>query len=192
MRPQAGWLPGPAFRGGWPHFMKLRARLISSSLSFAYLLAAAPLFAQPVRFEHFTTEEGLPEDSIRTMAQDDRGFLWIGTQAGLVRYDGYEMLTFLPDAADSASIGCRIINDLCLARNGDLWIGSIDNGVSRYSARTGKFTNWWPRPSRLPAGACPAPWSRGSARPRTAPCSAVLSETVRWPGSTLTTAGWKP
>lgn len=121
-------------------------RLVSGTLCFLCIFSAVAAFSQPVRFEHFTTEEGLPEDTIRTMAQDDRGFLWIGTQAGLVRYDGSEMLTFLPDAADSASIGCRIINDLCLARNGDLWIGSIDNGVSRYSARTGTFTSWWPGP----------------------------------------------
>ena len=168
-----------------------RVRLISWNLCVLCLLAATVAFSQPIRFEHFTTEEGLPEDSIRTMAQDDRGFLWIGTQAGLVRYDGYEMLTFLPDATDSASIGCRIINDLCLARNGDLWIGSIDNGVSRYSARTGTFTNWWPGPS-APAGACPARWSRESARPRTAPFWWPYRRPPCWPGSTLTTAGWKP
>jgi signal transduction histidine kinase/ligand-binding sensor domain-containing protein/DNA-binding response OmpR family regulator len=177
MRSHPGWPPEPVSPRGWPHHPWRRVRLISWNFCILCLLAATVAFSQPVRFEHFTTEEGLPEDSIRTMAQDDRGFLWLGTQAGLVRYDGYEMLTFLPDATDSTSIGCRIINDLCLARNGDLWIGSIDNGVSRYSARTGTFTNWWPGPS-APARGLPGAMVQRLCEAPDGTMLVVLSETA--------------
>lgn len=114
-----------------------------------------PGFAQETpgtaRFERLTLAEGLPDNTIRDIVQDRQGFLWFATQSGLVRYDGYQMVVFLPDPQDSTSIGGRILNALLLDSRGDLWIGTMDNGVARYEAATGRFRNW-PPPGKRAGG----------------------------------------
>ncbi len=102
-------------------------------------------WSEPLSFEHLTVDEGLPDNTIRAILQDREGYLWIGSHAGLIRYDGYEMRAFVPDPADSNSIGCRLINSLFLDSRGDLWIGSLANGVARYSPQTERFKNFAPR-----------------------------------------------
>lgn len=98
--------------------------------------------AQALRVERFSLPEGLPDNTVRTMIQDRQGFLWLGTHAGLVRHDGYEMKVFLPVLDDSTSIGGRIINGLLLDGDGNIWVGTIDNGISRYRVETGTFDRW--------------------------------------------------
>lgn len=121
-------------------------------LNFVYL--ATPSNAELLSFEHLTVDNGLPDNTVRALLQDQQGYLWIGAHAGLIRYDGYEIQTFVPDPADSNSIGCRLINSLFLDRQGDIWIGSLANGVSRYSPATGNFTNFAPR-DQEPDGSLP-------------------------------------
>ena len=60
-------------------------------------------------FEHLTIADGLPENSVWCMLQDHLGYMWLGTQNGLVRYDGYEMKVYQPDPDDSLSISNRRI-----------------------------------------------------------------------------------
>ncbi len=42
-----------------------------------------------LRFESLTTDDGLPTNQILALCKDNKGFLWIGTSNGLIRYDGY-------------------------------------------------------------------------------------------------------
>jgi len=107
--------------------------------------------APPPRFEHLTVDDGLPENSVRSILQDRRGFLWFGTHNGLARYNGYEMESFLPDPGDSGSIFPRFLIAMAEDDSGMIWIGSYANGLSRYDPRSGLFTNY--RPDRTdPAG----------------------------------------
>jgi len=46
------------------------------------------------KFEHFSIEQGLSQSNVRCILQDRQGFLWLGTQDGLNRFDGYEFLVF--------------------------------------------------------------------------------------------------
>lgn len=103
-----------------------------------------------MHFEHITVADGLPGSSVRAIVQDALGFLWFGTHAGLVRFDGYEMKVFLPDPNDSNSIAGRIITELMIDSEDNLWIGTLSSGVSRYNIQTGQFRNWEPSPSNQP------------------------------------------
>ncbi len=114
-------------------------------LGVSLLLWPGIVWSDPLSFEHLTVDEGLPDNTIRAILQDREGYLWIGSHAGLIRYDGYEMRVFVPDPADSNSIGCRLINSLFLDSRGNLWIGSLANGVARYSPQTESFKNFAPR-----------------------------------------------
>src|SRR5665647_1255690 len=46
-------------------------------------------------FDHLTTKDGLSNNSVKAILRDSHGFLWIGTEFGLNRYDGYSFKTFL-------------------------------------------------------------------------------------------------
>lgn len=86
--------------------------------------------APDIRFERFSVDEGLPQSTVGAIVQDHDGFLWLATQDGLVRYDGYEFLTFRHDPDDPATIPGNDVSALLVGRSGDLWVGS-DQGLSR-------------------------------------------------------------
>jgi signal transduction histidine kinase/ligand-binding sensor domain-containing protein len=87
----------------------------------------------------WTQQQGLPQDSIRAIAQTRDGFLWLGTDEGLSRFDGYEFVNFThqPDGLPSNSISALLAD-----RDGSLWIGT-SNGLTRYW--NGKFTTYTTR-----------------------------------------------
>ncbi len=116
-------------------------------------LLVSSSFALTPRFEHLTTDDGLPENSVRSILQDHHGFLWFGTHNGLARYDGYGMEVFLPDPEDSNSIFPRFLVALAQDDTGMIWVGSYSNGLSRHDPSTGRFTNY--RPDRSNPGALP-------------------------------------
>jgi ligand-binding sensor domain-containing protein len=57
-------------------------------------LAAAP----PARFTRLSVEQGLSQSTVQAILQDHVGFLWLGTEEGLNRYDGYTFVVFKHDA----------------------------------------------------------------------------------------------
>ena len=107
------------------------------------VIPAPSLLAQsfPVaRFDHLNLENGLSHNYVSDMVQDEQGFIWIGTQYGLQRFDGQEFTTFLHNPADTNTIGGNDINFLKIDHSGQLLIGlSTKRGMDRYDPVTGKF-----------------------------------------------------
>lgn len=104
-----------------------------------------PTVKTPI-FTHLTTNDGLPDDSVRATLQDRQGFLWIGTENGLVRYDGQEMRVFKPIPGDSTSISGRNVRVLHEDPEGFIWVGTAAGGLSRLDPRFETFTNFTPTP----------------------------------------------
>ena len=75
------------------------------------------------------TEQGLPQNSVNAILQDRKGYLWIGTFGGLARFDGERFTVFSP--ADTRGFGSARILDVRESRSGDLWIGTVDGGLTR-------------------------------------------------------------
>lgn len=117
---------------------------IAFVVNFPLFLSSSTAYsqAQKMVFERITVEDGLPENSIRCMLQDRLGFLWLGTQNGLVMYDGYEMEIFTPDPDNPHSIKGRYIEDLHEDPSGDIWIATRAKGVNKFDRATGQFTNY--------------------------------------------------
>jgi signal transduction histidine kinase/ligand-binding sensor domain-containing protein/CheY-like chemotaxis protein len=81
------------------------------------------------------TADGLPQDSVRAMAQTRDGYLWLGTQAGLARFDGVRFTVF--DHSNSPLKFDHVLS-LCAGRDGSLWIGADEEGgLYRWTRRGG-------------------------------------------------------
>ncbi len=85
-----------------------------------------------VVFSSLTTADGLPPGKVSCMLQDQRGFLWFGTEDGLVRYDGYEMRVFRHDPEDPQSLSGDAIEVLYEDSRGTLWVGVGRAGLNRF------------------------------------------------------------
>jgi len=90
-------------------------------------------------FTNLGREAGLPHPVAMALAQDGEGFLWVGTQGGLSRYDGYRFRTFFHRDDDPYSPPGNVISDLATDRSGRLWVGTVTGGVARYDPATDRF-----------------------------------------------------
>jgi ligand-binding sensor domain-containing protein/signal transduction histidine kinase len=95
-----------------------------------------------IRFQHFTIDEGLSQNSVTCILQDQKGFLWIGAQNGLNRYDGYEFTIYNWDQKDSTSISSNYISALHEDVDGFLWIGTGGGGLNRFDPKKGVVTRY--------------------------------------------------
>ncbi len=111
-------------------------------IALALFGLAADLTAQGHRlsFDHLSVEQGLSQASVRTILQDRRGFLWIATQDGLNRYDGYRFKVYKQDADDPGSLRGNTVYALLEDRAGVLWAGTWGGGLNRYHRATDTFT----------------------------------------------------
>ncbi len=95
--------------------------------------------AAPFKFENFTTGDGLSNNAVQVVFQDSRGYLWIGTEDGLNRYDGYTFTIYRNDPADSASLSHNSVWAIYEDKKKQLWIGTKD-GLCLYNKEKENFT----------------------------------------------------
>jgi len=113
-------------------------------LSFLFLLffnqsvLAVPQFTDTAQImRSYDYSAGLTQSSITALAQDQFGYIWVGTQAGLNRFDGHEFKQFQPKQQDKNSLSGGFITDICISGL-DVWIGT-HTGLSRYNTQNGRF-----------------------------------------------------
>ncbi|CCH54641.1 histidine kinase [Fibrisoma limi BUZ 3] len=94
----------------------------------------------PVR--HLTTADGLSQGTCYHILKDSRGFIWVGSQDGLNRFDGTRFTRYQFDELDSTTIGKGEIQGLVEAPSGDLWAGTEDC-LSQYVRRTNSFRRYY-------------------------------------------------
>lgn len=100
------------------------------------LISAAAFAQKPgLYFTRITFENGLSNNKVNCILQDKRGFIWIGTEDGLNRYDGQYFKVFRNSPGDTSGISGNIITDLKEDENGILWIATADGGLSKYDYR---------------------------------------------------------
>ena len=106
---------------------------IAATALFALVPAASALDPHKSLTQYtrrvWTQQDGLPQDTIRAIAQTSDGYLWIGTDDGLARFDGYEFTLFNKSNGDLPS---NSITALAATPDGSLWIGTSD-GLAQYA-----------------------------------------------------------
>ncbi len=86
----------------------------------------------------YTAKDGLPMNSLKKVFQASRGYIWIGTQEGLVRFDGVEFKTY--DKSKYPGLTCNFIMDITEDSNGNLWLATQGGGISCFDGF--KFTTY--------------------------------------------------
>jgi signal transduction histidine kinase/ligand-binding sensor domain-containing protein len=131
------------FARAWTSGRLPRRIPLAPRIALYWALASATLFAlDPNRtltqYTHavWTEAQGLPQDYIHAITQTTDGFLWIGTDEGLTRFDGYDFVTF---TRESGALPTNTVTTLAAGADGTLWIGTPD-GLSRYSNQ--RFTKF--------------------------------------------------
>jgi signal transduction histidine kinase/ligand-binding sensor domain-containing protein/DNA-binding response OmpR family regulator len=99
---------------------------------------SSTVFAEDIKLEHYSDENGLSHNSIRHIVQDKTGFLWLGTFRGLNSFDGYRFIPYLSNPQSENSIPNNDITALLIDDADQMWIGSR-GGLSIYNLRTHKF-----------------------------------------------------
>jgi ligand-binding sensor domain-containing protein len=110
------------------------------------LLACAVATAQPrhqpnYQFDHWTTDDGLPQNAVNAILQTRDGYLWLATFDGLVRFDGRQFTVF--NKSNMKGIGDNRFDHLLEDRYGALWAVTEKSWLVKYQA--GVFTTYTPK-----------------------------------------------
>lgn len=97
---------------------------------------------EKIQFEHITKEDGMSDTYIQCLTQDRKGFIWIGVQEGLYRYDGQKFKVFRHSPDDPNSLGRGGVFVLCEDKSGVLWIATGGGGLNRFNAEKENFTRF--------------------------------------------------
>ena len=94
-----------------------------------------------INFKNITSEDGLLQGTVETIIQDDQGYIWLGTNDGLCRYNGYEFKIYKHDEELENSITNNYIVDIKQDNSGNIWVGTA-NGLSKIDTKTDLITNY--------------------------------------------------
>ena len=105
-------------------------------------LGQAPsTFTENKYFRTISIDQGLSQNTVFAIQQDQLGFIWVGTQEGLNRYDGKTFTIYRPQKKDNNSLFSSYIRSLFVDSIGMLWIGG-NKGISCYNYKRENFTNY--------------------------------------------------
>jgi signal transduction histidine kinase/ligand-binding sensor domain-containing protein len=90
-------------------------------------------------FRHITQAQGLPHQVVTAVAQSGDGFIWIGTENGLARWDGYRVRTYHAEPGKPNALTNNLITKLHADLKGQLWVLMNNGSMVRYDARLDQF-----------------------------------------------------
>ena len=123
------------------HFVKQMNGMLIFSIflfTFYYLLTTSISAQENFVFENFSIPQGLSNPTINCICEDKYGFLWLGTNDGLSRYDGYEFKVYKNNPSDSTSLPGNSIRTISEDNEGNLWIGG-SNVLAKYDTKSDNF-----------------------------------------------------
>jgi ligand-binding sensor domain-containing protein/two-component sensor histidine kinase len=97
------------------------------------------------RFDHYTIKDGLSQSQPFALFQDSYGYLWIGTQDGLNRFDGNSFKVYKNDPFDSTSLTHNWVWTVHEDDHGDIWVGTFQ-GLCKYVRKEDRFIQYYHNP----------------------------------------------
>ena len=111
---------------------------MSLALLLLFLLLASSLHADNLSFYNVTTQQGLSHNSVISIYQDRRGYMWFGTRDGLNMYDGNNVKCYKYDKDDAQSLSSNHIHDIIGGEKDDIYVAT-DKGVVLYNISQDNF-----------------------------------------------------
>lgn len=90
-------------------------------------------------FRHYNIENGISSNGISSIIQDRKGYIWIGTDNGISRFDGTQFVFYQKKNPRYQNLQGNSINTICEINDKEIWIGT-ENGVYIYNQEEDKFT----------------------------------------------------
>ena len=95
-----------------------------------------------IYFDHLTIKEGLSHNTVHCMAQDSEGYIWIGTQNGLNKFDGYEFEIYRSGEQSHTNFRGKTITAIFTDKAGNLWVGTNKGFINFKRRGSETFENW--------------------------------------------------
>jgi predicted outer membrane repeat protein len=121
------------------------AKCIQIFLVFLFLPSPLCPQHQNIKFEHIAVEDKSSNNTVNCIHQDSKGFIWIGTEDGLSRYDGYTFRRYAHDPENLASLShnnIQVIYEDPTDSGKVLWIGTKGGGLNRFDLETERFERY--------------------------------------------------
>lgn len=99
---------------------------------------------QSLNFSRLSIEDGLSQGTVNDLIQDYKGFIWIATEDGLNRFDGYEVENYRRSFSDTTSLPDNNVLTLFEDSKNRLWLGTETKGLVHYNRFTGDFKSFIP------------------------------------------------
>lgn len=122
--------------------MKNNKFLIIITVLWLFFLLIPASASIEITTERLTTSNGLADNSVRCIYQDNRGFLWFGTVNGLSRYDGNSFINYFPGKGSGLTLADRRIRDVGEDKNGFLWVSTYSDLFSCFDLKTERFVDF--------------------------------------------------
>ncbi len=116
-------------------------RLISSLILILFIQFDLASQIKDIAFKHITIKDGLPNSNIQCIFQDSKGFMWFGSEDGLIKYDGCTFQLFKNIITDSTSISANYIRAIVEDSKGNLWIGNT-SGINMFDREKNSFISY--------------------------------------------------
>ena len=108
------------------------------SVRFLFLLSFYSFLFSNHSFQNLTVRDGLSDDQCTSLSEDGHGFIWVGTNEGLNRYDGYSPQIYRSNPFDSTALSGNRIFGTYTDNNGDLWV-STEKSIDKYNLGNDQF-----------------------------------------------------
>jgi len=134
-----------------------RLKFDSLNVLFVFLTLTCLFFTYPVKswakkavfsFDNYGIDQGLSVPDILKLAQDKQGFIWLATQAGLFRFDGYQFKVFKYSPSDPTSISDNYIENIFIDSKDRLWV-STRNGLNLFNRQSLSFKRFFHDPNNV-------------------------------------------
>jgi len=118
---------------------KFHSQLLFFILSIFLITSNGIPQNQNLKFKSLSSDDGLSQNFVSCIIQDQKGFMWFGTKDGLNRYDGHAFIVYQHDPFDTTTISDNFITALLEDTRGYIWVGTLNGGLNIFDRETETF-----------------------------------------------------
>ncbi|WP_281616002.1 two-component regulator propeller domain-containing protein [Flammeovirga sp. SubArs3] len=120
----------------------MKKLFITFSFIFLYILTINCEANKLLNFRPLTPEKGLSHINVTSLLQDRHGYIWLGTNNGLNRFDGFTVKNFNSNVGNSKGLSSNRISTIYETTSGEIWVGTRDAGLNKYITRNDEFEHF--------------------------------------------------